>query len=50
MRFEEIRGETGKIVVRPAMPDDYAGCGPAKNRCKDNPCWDAGEENHEELP
>ena len=39
MRFEDIRGETAEIVVRPAMPGDYAafvagyaGCGPAKNR------------------
>ncbi len=39
MRFEDIRGETDEIVVRPAMPGDYdafvagyAGCGPAKNR------------------
>ena len=39
MTFVDIRAESSQIIVRPAMPADYAafvagyaGCGPAKNR------------------
>ena len=39
MKFVDIRAESSQIIVRPAMPADYAafvagyaGCGPAKNR------------------